>query len=117
MGLEDGSLPSDLISYSSSKVEGNVGRLNGISWNPVKNQRSEYLEILLSFPREVTVIITQGGETGRVTKFFVEYLTGGEEPQWTFITKDGSKKPKVCMNVSKVILATLNSIFYGDFAN
>ncbi len=78
--------------------ESGIGRLNGDPWTPDVDDISKlFLEIRLPYLFRLTVIVTQGGENSRVTRFTVEYLTDSEEPEWTFVTDGESEVPKVSL--------------------
>ncbi|XP_078703536.1 SCO-spondin-like [Branchiostoma floridae x Branchiostoma belcheri] len=82
LGLEDGSIPDDRISYSSAGSPG-VGRLSGEPWTPAADSlpSEEYIQVDFLEPTQITSIATQGsgGSAMWVRKFAVQYSADGSE--------------------------------------
>ncbi|XP_071808990.1 lactadherin-like [Asterias amurensis] len=73
LGLEDGTIPDESISTSSSLA--GRGRLNGRAWVPQSNAIGPWFEVDLGESTVVSGLITQGHESlnWRVTGYKVKY--------------------------------------------
>ncbi|XP_071808991.1 lactadherin-like [Asterias amurensis] len=76
LGLEDGTIPDESISASSSYFAGN-GRLNGVAWHTKLDGLNAWFEVDLGESTVVSGLITQGHDdpfwNWRVTKYKVKY--------------------------------------------
>ena len=91
MGVADGRIPDDMITYSNTDdTTTGAGRISGAPWKP--SGENDYIEFGLIFARQITVITTQG----TVSQFTVQYLTDSEDQEWRYITEDDSNNQRVC---------------------